>query len=293
MAGSVPATVKQVMAAAAARFAEADIDTARLDARVLVGHALERDGGWLIGHGDERLDADAIEKIEALVVRRLARQPVAQIVGVREFWSLAFRVTPATLTPRPDSETLIAAALEILTERDRPWRILDLGTGSGCLLLTLLSELPRARGVGIDISADALLVAGDNAGDLAVEERVEFRQGSWFEALSDGDGPFDLVVANPPYIRQADIAGLEPEVLHFEPHSALSGGVDGLDAYREIAAGLDRVLKPGGVFIGEFGDGQHLAVSKLLGSCGFPEIDLKRDLPGIFRCCIARRRRPE
>ncbi len=290
MAGLVPATVKQAMAAAAARFADVGIETARLDARVLVGHALARDDGWLIGHGDDLLDADATEKIEALVVRRLARQPVAQIVGAREFWSLPFRVTPATLTPRPDSETLIAAALEILTERNQSCRILDLGTGSGCLLLTLLSELPGATGIGIDISADALLVARGNARDLAVEERGVFRQGSWFEALRDGDGPFDLVVANPPYIPEAEIAGLQPEVSRYEPRSALSGGADGLDAYREIAAGLDGQLTPTGVFIGEFGDGQHRAVSKLLNSCGFRDIDLKRDLAGIFRCCIARRR---
>jgi len=293
MAGSIAATVKQTMAAVAARFAKAGIYTARLDARVLVGHALACDDGWLINHSEALLDADAIEKIEAIVVRRLARQPVAQIVGAREFWSLPFRVTPKTLTPRADSETLIAAALDILTERDQSWRILDLGTGSGCLLLTLLRELPQAKGIGIDICGEALLVARDNARDLVVDERVAFLQGNWFEALRDGDGPFNLVVANPPYIPKSEIATLQQEVLRYEPHLALSGGVDGLDAYREIAAGLDAQLTPTGVFIGEFGHGQHRAVSKLLSSFGFQEINLKSDLTGIIRCCIARRRGAE
>lgn len=293
MGGLVSTTVKQAMAAAAERLASVGIDTARLDARVLVGHALERDAGWLIGHGDAPLDADAAEKIEALVARRAARQPVAQIVGGREFWSLPFRVTPATLTPRPDSETLIAAALGVFTDRDQPWRILDLGVGSGCLLLTLLRELPQARGTGIEICVDAVSVARQNACELGVEGRVEFRLGNWFEALRETDGPFDLVVANPPYIPEADIAALEPEVSRYEPCIALSGGADGLDAYREIAAGLDSVLKPTGVFIGEFGEGQHVAVSKLLDLFGFPDIDPKRDLAGIWRCCVARRRSAE
>ncbi len=288
MGGSVPVTVKQAMAAAAERLAEVGIDTARLDSRVLVGHALGRDGGWLIGHGDDRLDADGVENIEALVVRRLARQPVAQIIGAWEFWSLPFRVTAATLTPRPDSETVIEAALKSFAERDSPRRVLDLGVGSGCLLMTLLREFPGATGVGVDISVEALAVARHNAAALAVEARVAFRRGSWFEAV--GGDCFDLVVANPPYIPDADIAALEPEVSRHEPRSALAGGVDGLDAYREIAAGLAAHLKPDGVFIGEFGEGQHEAVSKLVESYGFSHIELKRDLAGIIRCCVARRR---
>jgi release factor glutamine methyltransferase len=210
---------------------------------------------------------------------------MAYILGEREFWGLPFKVSPAVLVPRPDSETVIEAALALMPDRGRSWRILDLGLGSGCLLLTLLREFPAARGLGLEASEPALAVAQANAVALAVADRArlvlgDWRQPGWAERLG---GPFDLVVSNPPYIEAAAIAGLMPEVSRFEPTLALDGGPDGLAAYRAIAAEAARLAAPGGRILLEAGERQAPDIYALFQSTGFAAEAPWKDLGGIDR----------
>ena len=214
---------------------------------------------------------------------------MAYILGEREFWGLSFKVTPAVLVPRPDSETVIEAVLDLLADRHRPWRILDLGTGSGCLLLTLLREFPAASGVGMDTSADALAVAQTNAEALGVASRATLATGDWREKgwTEQLGGPFDLVVSNPPYIPSADIDGLMPEVARFEPRQALDGGPDGLVAYRTIAAGASKLITRGGWLAVEAGEGQSIDISALFAAVGLVPRPPWKDLGGIQRVVAA------
>jgi release factor glutamine methyltransferase len=269
--------------AAAKAFTDAGIDTPRLDARLLVAHGLGRDPGWLIGHPEAMPAPDQARDIEALVSRRAAREPLAYITGEKEFWSLPFMVTPATLIPRPDSETLVETVLERVPDRGRALRVLDLGTGSGCLLLALLHELPGAAGVGIDRSAEALEVAMENARALGFAARARFMQGHWLEPLS-GEAPFDVVVTNPPYVSDAEMAALAPEILGFEPETALRAGADGLDDYREILVGLAGRLAPGGLFCGEIGERQGAAAAELARQAGLECVHIQADAAGRARC---------
>ena len=269
--------------AAAKTFADAGIDTPRLDARLLVAHGLGRDPGWLIGHPEAMPAPDEASRIEALIARRAAREPLAYITGEKEFWSLSFKVTPATLIPRPDSETLVETVLDRVQDRQAALRLLDLGTGSGCLLLALLHELPNARGVGIDRSADALIVARENAQALGLGERVGYLEGSWFAPLS-GTVPFDIAVANPPYVSDSEMAALAPEILGFEPETALRAGADGLDDYREILTGFSAWLVPGGLFCGEIGERQGGAAAELARQAGLAGVGVAADGAGRARC---------
>lgn len=210
---------------------------------------------------------------------------MAYVLGEREFWGLSFKVSPAVLVPRPDSETVIEAALALLADRQRPWRILDLGLGSGCLLLTLLHEFPAARGVGLEVSEAALAVARTNAAALQVDDRAELLLGDWRQPdwRNPVGGPFDLLVSNPPYIEADTIAGLMPEVSRFEPRLALDGGLDGLAAYRAIAADAPSLITPGGRVLLEAGEGQAPEIYRIFQSTGFaPEAPWK-DLGGIDR----------
>lgn len=232
------------------------------------------------------MDRRQAAQFECLILRRLSGEPMAYILGEREFWSLRFAVEPGILVPRPDSETLIEATLERVGARDRPLRVADLGTGSGCLLLSLLHELPRAVGVGIDLSATALAVAVANARALGLRDRSRWRLGRWTNGLI---GPFDLIIANPPYIARAELATLAPDVRRFEPSSALDGGPDGLDAYRAIASDLRRVLVPGGHVVVEVGAGQADAVCSLLDAAEIAPLDVRPDLAGIARAVVAHR----
>ena len=288
MSVSTTGTIRDAIDAAAARLAAARIDTARLDARVLMAHVMERDQAWLIGHGDEQLPTYARARYEELAARRADREPIAYLTGVREFWSLDLSVNPDTLIPRPDSETLVETALEIAwTDK---LRILDLGTGSGCLLLAILTERRHAHGLGIDINEGAVRIAEQNARTLGLSNRARFRAGTWAATspMAEEEG-FDLVVSNPPYIPDRDIAGMAPDVRAFEPLGALSGGRDGLDAYREIAAHLQDLIVRDGYFIGEFGLGQGLAVGQILHAAGLQVIGFRDDVAGRERCVIARR----
>jgi release factor glutamine methyltransferase len=208
------------------------------------------------------------------------REPVSRILGRREFWSLDFHLSPATLDPRPDSETLIDEALAGIPDRKAPLSVLDLGTGTGCLLLALLSELPNAAGTGIDRSEEAVATATANARRLGFGQRARFAAGDWGAGLSER---FDLVVSNPPYIPEAEIETLAPEVVRFDPLAALAGGPDGLDAYRTIVAQLSNLLKSNGKVIFEVGAGQAADVAALLVTAGFSGIGTRRDLAGVER----------
>ncbi len=270
----------------------AGIDTARLDARVLAGHAFDKTLEDLLLHSDSPADAVALELLSGFCGRRVAGEPVARVLGTKEFWSLEFDLNDATLVPRPETELCVETGLELLRGGTRPApRILDLGTGSGCILISLLSELPEAEGVGIDVAATAIDMARGNADKLGVSDRATFQCRSWDESAVDF-GPFDLIVANPPYIPAGDIDGLAPEVRDFDPVRALSGGADGLDAYREIAAVVPAWLSSGGSIVAEVGDGQAGDVAKLFEAAGILRAtDWQRfDLAGKARVVIAEKR---
>jgi release factor glutamine methyltransferase len=274
---------------AAVALGAAGIDNARFEARLLLGHASGLSAEQLIARGpDVALPATATA-LRALTARRVRREPMAYILGEREFWGLAFKVTPAVLVPRPDSETLIEAVLELLPDRRRRWRILDLGVGSGCLLLTLLREFSGATGVGMDASPDALAVARANAESLGVADRAtlvagDWREPGWADRLA---GPFDLVVSNPPYIEAAAIDGLMPEVARFEPRIALDGGPDGLAAYRAIAAASSKLITRGGWLAVEVGEGQAPEIARLFAGAGLAPKAPWKDLGGIERVVVA------
>ena len=259
-------------AAEALRAAALRID--RFDAEVLLAHLLGVSRGALLVDSGRTVDGAAFA---ALVDRRAGHEPVAYITGVREFWSLALRVTPDVLIPRPDSETLIEAALR---SGVTPARVLDLGTGSGALLLAALTEFPGATGLGVDASAAALAVARNNASELGFGARADFRLGNWGAGISER---FDLILCNPPYV-EAD-AELAPDVRGFEPSSALFAGADGLDDYRRIMPQLPGLLAPGGVAVVEIGHKQALAVLDLAaGMTGTVALDLA----GRDRCLVLR-----
>jgi release factor glutamine methyltransferase len=282
-------TIETTRRALTARFKSTGIDSAELDARILVGSVLGLDLTGMIAAAARILTDNEAERLEGFARRRMAGEPVARIVGVKEFWGLPLRLSPATLVPRPDTETVVEAALEILrleTRRDPPLRIADLGTGSGAILLALLSELPNAFGIGTDISVPALRTARDNARQLGFAARAAFVACDYAAALS---GPFDLIVSNPPYIRSAQIAALEAEVRDHDPHPALDGGFDGLDAYRLIAPQASRRLAPGGALVMEVGHGQSGDVQGLLTAAGLtPAGPPKSDLAGIRRAVTGR-----
>lgn len=256
------------------------IEDARREARLLLEHC----AGSTAGDG-QALPAGAIAELEALIERRRDREPVSQILGQWEFWSLPFFVTTATLTPRPDTEALVQAALDLLPDRRATLRLLDLGTGSGCLLLALLYELPAARGLGIDRSPEALAVAERNASALGLADRAQFALGDWAEGLS---GSFDLIVSNPPYIPRDEIPSLMPEVSRHEPRIALDGGGDGLDCYRQMAPQIAVRLAPGGMALLEVGQGQADDAAAILAATGLEPAGVRADLGGRKRCVIFR-----
>jgi release factor glutamine methyltransferase len=274
---------------AAVALAAAGIDNVRFEARLLLAHAAGLSAEQLIARGAEPAPAAVAERLRALTARRVLREPMAYILGEREFWGLPFKVSPAVLVPRPDSETLIEAALALMPDRQRPWRILDLGLGSGCLLLTLLREYPAASGVGLELSEEALAVAQANAEALAVDARArlvlgDWQQPDWQQRLG---GPFDLLVSNPPYIEAGAIERLMPEVARFEPRLALDGGPDGLAAYRNIATAAPALMAPGGRVLVESGEGQVTEISRIFASAGLIMEAPWRDLAGIDRVVSA------
>jgi release factor glutamine methyltransferase len=281
-------TLDAARRALAEKFAAAGLDSPQLDARILVGHALGLDHAALLAAAERVLSADEDSAIAVLVERRLAHEPVARIVGTKEFWSLDLRIDDATLVPRPETETVVEAGLAAIDRRGararaRALRIVDLGTGSGAILLALLSELKNAHGIGSDINPRALAVARDNAVRLG-QSNVAFVACDLAAALR---GPFDLIVANPPYIASSDIATLAPEVRLFDPRLALDGGADGLNFYRAIAAAAAELLTPDGAVVVEIGAGQAEPVATIFAAAGLVPSPPRPDLHGVPRALIA------
>jgi release factor glutamine methyltransferase len=259
---------------------EAGVPEAAGDARRLLAQALGVEPGRLTLILAEPVSVGIQDAYEALLARRARREPVSHLTGLRAFWGRDFEVTSDVLDPRPETETLVAAALE------EPFaRVLDLGVGSGCILLTLLAERPEATGLGLDLSPAALEVARRNVARLGVADRARFALSNWFEAV---DGAFDLIVSNPPYIALDEMPGLEPEVRDWEPRLALTDEGDGLNAYRAILAGAARHLAPKGRLMVEIGPTQAEAVAAIGAAQGFAPPELRRDLDGRARVCLFR-----
>jgi release factor glutamine methyltransferase len=278
---------------AASVLREAGIETPELDARLLLCHATGLSHEAYVARAREVLAPEVAASFEASVLRRVAREPVSRILGVREFYGRQFLVDRHALDPRPDTETLIEAALELVERtalRESPLRLLDLGTGTGCILITLLAELPRAHGVGTDISGAALKLAAANADRLGVAGRARFVAANWLDGV---EGSFELILSNPPYIASAQITNLAREVAGHDPRLALDGGPDGLDAYRCIAARAGQVLAPTGRILVEIGPDQAAAVADILGAAGFSldrEGNVRVDLAGRPRLVVTEAR---
>lgn len=283
-----PETKSEARRRGARALVGAGIETASLDARLLLQAATGLSHAQLIDTDDEILPTAEAACFDAYLARRLAREPISRILGKREFQGLAFMLSPETLDPRPDTETLVDMALKLAAGLAAP-RLLDLGTGTGAIIISLLHALPGATAIATDISASALVTAGRNAEANGVANRLRLVQADWFGGIGDS---FDIIVSNPPYIPQADIAELAPEVRLHDPHLALAGGEDGLDCYRQIIAAAPRFLAPGGHLLLEIGQGQSAAVRALLDVAGFakpagipPE---QADLGGVVRVLAAR-----
>jgi len=271
-----------------ARLAPAGIAEPRREARLLLAAATGLSQAQLLAEPKRPLNEAEAGRLAELAGRRESREPLSRILGRREFWSLSFALGPETLDPRPDSETLIEVALAWLgPSRGRAegtmLKILDLGTGTGCLLLALLSELPGAEGLGIDTQPGAVAIARANAEALGLGARARFRTGDWGQGI---DERFDVILCNPPYVPAAEIARLEPEVARFDPWLALSGGSDGLDSYRALAVQLPGLLAGDGRAFIELGFGQAAAVAGLFEAAGLQAEDCRSDLAGIPRCLV-------
>jgi len=277
------ASVSEALRLVAQAFRSIALDEADADARVLIAHALHLDRARLITQSDRILEARETAAISALAARRLKHEPVSRILGQKEFWSLTLEVSPDALVPRPETETIIEGALDFVVRgglRMEKLRVLDIGTGSGALLLALLGELTNATGTGTDVSQAALQVAKANAAQLGFEGRCSFIA---CDMASQVQGPFDLVVSNPPYVAHDQIATLAPEVRNYDPIIALDGGEDGLTAYRAIAADAKRLLAPAGRMFVELGAGQEAAVRTLFTNAGLNVGVARKDLAGIPR----------
>jgi release factor glutamine methyltransferase len=273
--------------ALASAFRAAGLDTPELDARLLVGHALGLDHADLAAQSDRIVRGEETRRIRSFAARRIAREPVARILGRKEFWSLSFAIAPAVLVPRPETETLVEAALAVIgPEPGRRLRVADLGTGSGALLLALLHELRTAEGVGTDVSHAALDLARENAERLGLAGRAAFVACDFGAALAGG---FDLVLSNPPYIAQTEWPRLDPEVRNHDPKLALDGGADGLAAHRRIAADARRLLAPGAHIIVELGAGMADPVAALFAAEGLVIRSTRPDLNVVARALIVQR----
>ncbi|HLJ00423.1 MAG TPA: peptide chain release factor N(5)-glutamine methyltransferase [Bradyrhizobium sp.] len=286
----VDQTVETTRRRLAERFQKQKLDSAELDARMLTGAILGLDLSGLIAAAGRLMTRDEARRLEDFAQRRLAGEPVARILGTKEFWGLSLQLSAATLVPRPDTETVVEMALDLWRDRRRDRlqpRIADIGTGSGAILLALLSEWPEALGVGTDISPAALQTAAHNAAQLGLAPRATFVLCHYATALR---GEFDLIVSNPPYIRSVDISNLAREVRQYDPLAALDGGTDGLAAYRALIPQAASLLTPGGTLIVEVGYGQSQPVTELMAAAGLmPEEPPRADLAGIPRAVAGRK----
>lgn len=269
------------------KFLVQGIDTAALDARLLAQKAFGFDGLGLTLNENLPADAAAVDSLNALAAKRLEGEPVARLLGHKEFYGLNFTLNGATLVPRPETEMLVELGVEALKGKKNPV-IADFGTGSGCIVIAVLHQNQAALGVGVDMSAQALVAAKINAEEHDVLSRLFLREGSWFDPIAASER-FDVIVSNPPYIPAADILELTPEVRDHDPMLALDGGLDGLNPYAEIAMGAKQHLVPGGVLAVECGIGQALAIEHLFGAQGFEAVTSHKDLAGIARIVTAKR----
>lgn len=277
-------TLSGVLRQAADDLRNAGVPDAMVDARILAATAFGISREDMLREPHLPVDANAQMRFRAMIDRRGAREPVARILGAREFRSLVFGLGPETLEPRPDSEAIVEAAVEAAVEYGQAFpgaiRVLDLGTGTGCLLLSVLNELPDASGIGADIAAGAVELAAQNAQNLGLADRAQFVLADWTDGI---EGPFDLILSNPPYITTAVIAGLVPEVAAYDPSAALDGGADGLDAYRALAPRIASVLSPPGVVVLEIGAGQQEDVVSIFVASDFTLVGTRSDLGGHAR----------
>ena len=286
------ATLGTLMAEGVAALNEAGIENARMDVRILLARAAGVDGGRISAWPEEEVAADKEAAFRDMIARRSGHEPVGRILGERDFWRHTFKLAPETLEPRPDSETLVEWAIDFLEDNDAP-RIVDFGTGTGCLLLSTIGDLPGSSGIGLDISEGAVACARENARALDLDGQVEFRVSDWDSALDDrerADG-FDLVMSNPPYVTRDEMETLSPEVQKFDPRIALTDEGDGLAAYRVLSQVAFDLAKPGGFVIFEIGRGQEKDVGQLLVEAGFVGVEYREDLGGIVRCVAAKKTR--
>lgn len=268
---------------AANRLRKAGVKTPLLDSRLLLQNVLGISYEQLLVSATRELTGEEEQAFEAYVMRRLKREPVAKILGEKEFWGMKFKTTSATLDPRPDTETLIESVLRNYKEKDRPFKILDLGTGTGCILISLLKEYPNATGLGVDRSLEALQIARENAEKNNVAERLDFVQSDWFSNVTD---KYDIIVSNPPYIKNDSIKHLSEEVALYEPKLALEGGNEGLDAYKRIVSGIDNFLNPHAKGFFEIGKWQEEPVAEIIHKQGLQVAEVWEDLAGVPRVVV-------
>jgi release factor glutamine methyltransferase len=283
-------TLGSLLAEVTTALSRAGLDDARRRARRAVAAVLDIPPVEILAHPERVLDDQQVDSVRLAFDRLLGREPLSRIVGRREFWGLEFMLSADTLDPRPETETIVEAVLRRFPDRSAPLRLLDLGTGTGCILLALLAEFPNASGFGVDLSAGATTTARRNASSLGLVGHSHFFIGDWGTAIS---GKFDAIVANPPYIPTDRLAQLPPEVRLYDPRVALDGGRDGLDSYRALATDVGNLLGPQGIFIAEIGSSQAPAVTAILRARGLIIEGLERDLAGICRCVVARAGAPQ
>jgi release factor glutamine methyltransferase len=288
---TTPGDIATLLGRATSALTAVGIDGAGREARLLLQHAAAIPVSTQIAFAERVVEAAAIDAFDAALARRLRREPLSHILGYREFWSLHFQVTADTLDPRPDSETLVEAVLAELRAQNpaliaTALNLADFGTGTGCLLLALLSELPQARGLGVDLNPGAVAVATANAERLGLAARARLKKGNWDQDLSE---QFDIIISNPPYIPSGEIGGLQPEVAQFEPYLALDGGSDGLMAYRALAGVVQRVMKPSGFAAFEIGAGQGADVASVMQNAGLRHVASAHDLQAHERVLIFRK----
>lgn len=279
------ATVKEILLETKLRFKTAGLDTPELDARLLLQNVLGVTHEDILLNNSRLLSESESDTLSKFILRRLNGEPVSRILGQRDFWKHSFKVSDETLDPRPDSETIIDAVISEFN-CDEDLKILDLGTGTGCLLLSLLHEFPNARGVGVDISQGAIAVAKENAEVIGLANRVNFINSDWQDMPLEQN--FDIVISNPPYIAEGEIAGLQPEVKNFDPYTALSGGESGLECYKTIVQILPKLLKKKGKIFFEIGYNQEELVKAILAEGGFIVLQTIADLAGHPRCTVAK-----
>jgi len=278
-------TIKTLLTNIKEQFTAQGIENPVLDARLVMQEVLNITHEEILLNNNRVITANESKALSILVSRRLKREPISRILGKRAFWKHEFKLSDKTLDPRPDSETIIQSVISSFNKNDE-LNILDLGTGTGCLLLSILNEFPNSKGVGVDISSGAIDIAKENAKEIGISKKVNFIDSDWKNM--ELNNSFNVIISNPPYIENSEIESLEPEVKNFDPYLALAGGNDGLDSYKEIIKILPKLLKKDGKIFFEIGYNQEVPVKEMLAHNGFSVIEVTQDLAGISRCIVAK-----